>query len=366
MSDWIRRFEDDCKSQHLSQQTIDKYVNHLKFIRDKLKCNLENCRKESLLKAYAHYSNRKAAYHRYIGILIRQALRFLGRKELVEFVKLPKMSVIKKDRESNIKEKIIPAEDIKKLIEKAPNRQDRLLVYILYESGARAGEIYNIKIKDVQFDDYSGLVWLRGKSGTRRARIIECTPDLRDQINNHPEKGNPNARLFHYGIKGSSDFHIRTFNNVVRRLGERILGRPIHPHQFRHTRATLNSSLFTDREMMILFGWKRTDMIEIYSHLSQRDVDHKVLVMHGLKPKDEILKPLTEKRTCGSCNEENAPYAIYCNKCGAALSKVLGEQDTKEIVEQIIKNPEAFKILRDAMGDIVGAKLSPIEKRKKK
>ena len=40
-------------------------------------------------------------------------------------------------------------------------------------------------------------------------------------------------------------------------------------------------------------------------------------------------------------------------------------QDTKQLVEQIIKNPEAFKTLRDAMVDIVGAKLSPIEQKEK-
>ena len=48
------------------------------------------------------------------------------------------------------------------------------------------------------------------------------------------------------------------------------------------------------------------------------------------------------------------------------LGKELGEQDAKQLAQQIITNPEAFKVLQDAMVEIVGAKLSPIEKRKKK
>ncbi|MEE9459423.1 MAG: hypothetical protein V3V84_06665 [Candidatus Bathyarchaeia archaeon] len=40
-------------------------------------------------------------------------------------------------------------------------------------------------------------------------------------------------------------------------------------------------------------------------------------------------------------------------------------QDTKELAQQIIKNPEAFKVLQDAMVEIVGAKLSPIEQKEK-
>ena len=41
-------------------------------------------------------------------------------------------------------------------------------------------------------------------------------------------------------------------------------------------------------------------------------------------------------------------------------------QDTKELAQQIIKNPEAFKVLQDAMVQIVGAKLSPVEQERKR
>jgi hypothetical protein len=36
-------------------------------------------------------------------------------------------------------------------------------------------------------------------------------------------------------------------------------------------------------------------------------------------------------------------------------------QDTKQLAEQMVKNPETFKIFRDAMEEIVGAKLTPVE-----
>lgn len=43
--------------------------------------------------------------------------------------------------------------------------------------------------------------------------------------------------------------------------------------------------------------------------------------------------------------------------------QVVPQFDTKELVEQIIMNPSAFKILREALGEFVGAKLAPAEKR---
>jgi integrase len=77
-------------------------------------------------------------------------------------------------------------------------------------------------------------------------------------------------------------FNKQVLYRHIKILGWRILKKDIHPHMLRHTRATLDSKLFTDLELMLLFDWKRPDMIRVYSRLSMRDVDDKDLVLHGL------------------------------------------------------------------------------------
>jgi hypothetical protein len=125
---------------------------------------------------------------------------------------------------------------------------------------------------------------------------------------------------------------------------------------FRHTRATHDASHFTDSEMMLLFGWKTADMVRVYAHLSMRDVEEKDLALHGLKPREEILRPLVHVQRCPSCSEENAPIAIYCVKCGAilpnqqlsGLDRILAEP---EFMKRLI-NSESFKeALRKALGE---------------
>jgi len=66
----------------------------------------------------------------------------------------------------------------------------------------------------------------------------------------------------------------------------------------RHTKATEDSRYFTDREMMQLFGWKGPQMVGLYSHLSMRDVEGKDLMLRGMKPRAEVLRPLAEAQTC--------------------------------------------------------------------
>jgi integrase/recombinase XerD len=222
--------------------------------------------------------------------------------------------------------KILSREDRAKLIREAPTLQDRLIIELLDETGGRRGELWKLRIKDVQFEEVSGkttaILRLDGKTGVRNRRIYGSVADLRQQINDNPHRENPDMTLF-YEVKTGEPFSSLTFYRHVKRLGWTILKKNIHPHMFRHTRATEDCKLFTDREMMKLFGWKRPDQVTTYTHISMKDVDDKDLVLHGLKSKEEILRPLIEIVKCQKCGEENAPIALYCAKCG----EVLGPED---------------------------------------
>jgi hypothetical protein len=221
---------------------------------------------------------------------------------------------------------------------------------LLFETGARAGEIGNLKIRDVQFDEFSAIIALTGKTGTRKRRVFDAVPDLRAHLNDHPQKTNPDAPLF-LTQKGTP-FGYEAIYDLITTLGLRVLGRRIHPHQLRHTKATQDSKYFTDREMMSLYGWKSPVMVGTYSHLSMRDVDNKELAVHGLKPREEALRPLVHVQRCPTCNEENAPFSVYCAKCGRVLSSgsdiTAALQDSK-FIENLAKNQQFISALKEAL-----------------
>jgi integrase len=274
--------------------------------------------------------------------LIKQVLVFFERHDLNAKIRIP----ARPDPTKRIKDKTISDEDITKLIKGAPTLRDRLLVELLSELGSRRGEIYNLRIKDVQFDKYSAILTLTGKSGTRLRRVYSAVADLRTYINNHPHRDDPLAPLL-LQENGKPLTTAQSVYGVVRRLSKKVLGRPIHPHQFRHARATKDSSYFTDREMMKLYGWRKTDMVSVYSHISMKDVDDKDLVLHGLKSKEDILRPIAEVMKCPSCKTENAPFSVYCQKCGAVLSKQSTREAVQEEVRRILKEeyPQLVKEL---------------------
>jgi integrase len=346
-SSWVERFIEDRRLRNASPKTLRQYRWLLEGgFKGILGVDLDACTWEQLRAGLdkIHSRSKVSTYEGYCR-MARMCLNFLGRKELAEkvpHVKLP-------DPKDAISKKLIPKEDRQKLIAHAPTLQDRTMFELLDELGPRKTEIANLQIRHVQFDQYGAILTLTGKTGTRRRRVYGAVPDLRALINNHPHRDDPEAFLFLTEVgtpMNKNDAHI--LYNRIRKLGEKILGRSIHPHQFRHTKATEDSSLFTDREMMMLYGWSTPAMVSVYSHLSMRDVEEKDLVLHGMKKKEEVMRPISQIITCEACSHENAPVAIYCAECG----NVLGNQKLPaDIVDQLVKSKSFREALKKALDE---------------
>jgi integrase len=281
-------------------------------------------------------SNAEASYRR-ILITVKQVLKHLKRKEEAEEIPLP--------RKPEGRIVLLTKKEITKLLQSCVNIRDRLIIQFLTELGGRRGELVASRIKDIQFDQYSPIVWLRGKTGERRRRVYVSKVDLMQYLNNHPDHDNPNAP-FWITAQGKPLMYAG-FYKIVSKLGWKALGRQIYPHMFRHTRATEDSKRYTDTEMMKLFGWKTSDQVRVYSHLSMRDIDEKDLMLHGLKPASDAAEPLIETRRCPSCHAENGPVAIYCQECAAPLNSNQEAANLQKTVEEL---KLAVRILQDASG----------------
>lgn len=250
---------------------------------------------------------------------------------------------------------ILTQEEVKKLADACINPRDRALILLLYESGARAGEIISLDMKDLTFDEYGAVLILNGKTGMRRVRVIDSVPDLKTWLNNHPNSKDPNAALFpelrgkfnrlaHHGALG----HI--LKTAKMRCG---LQKRIHAHIFRHSRATHLAKDFTEQELKIIFGWTGSSrMPATYVHLSGADVDKKMLEKRGMieseaKNGNGNLKPIL----CANCNVENSPTARFCTQCGIAfflkdaMQKEQEKKDAVKLFEAIMKDEELKKAI---------------------
>lgn len=282
-----------------------------------------------------------------LKVSIKAFFKWLNKGEYPETVSWIKTHGFERRK---LPEDILTPQEVKQLADSCLNPRDRALILLLYETGARAGELIGLNIKDVAFDEYGAVLMLDGKTGMRRVRVIDCVPDLKAWLNNHPRAKEASAPLFlelrgKFNSLGNHATLANILNIAKKRTG---IQKRIYPHLFRHSRATHLAKEFTEQELKIIFGWSGgSRMPATYVHLSGADLDRKMLEKHGLvmsdskKVKDE-MKPII----CKNCHCENSSTARFCGQCGIAfflkdaMEKEQEKKDAAKLFEAIFKDEE--------------------------
>jgi integrase/ribosomal protein L40E len=219
-------------------------------------------------------------------------------------------------------EELLSRDEANSLIEAADHPRDRAYAAVSDESGARPSEILSMRIRSVVFDQYGAVIIVNGKTGERRIRLITSAPLLATWLENHPKRMEPSEPVWvnvgstrHGGI-----FDYNAARKLLRELGKKAnVRKRIYPYLFRHSTATYLANHLTEAQMCTYFGWKQgSRMPSYYVHLSGRDIDERMLELHGIKQEtQERLKDTV--KICGRCNTKNAPVAKFCSRCGLAL-----------------------------------------------
>jgi len=113
----------------------------------------------------------------------------------------------------------------------------------------------------------------------------------------------------------------RGVNSLLHDIAARAgIRKRVHPHLFRHSRATKLANYLTEAQMKQYFGWvQNSDMASVYVHLSGRDVDKALLALNGIAVNDKEEQEKFRAKTCPRCKLKNSPDSKFCNACGLAL-----------------------------------------------
>jgi len=213
-------------------------------------------------------------------VMCRRFYRWLrGTDEYPPEVRWIKPGVIAAHRK--LPEALLTETDVRGMTQQADFGRDRALIVSLYESGCRVGEIGQLKIRHVEFDQHGARLIVRGKTGMRRVRVVRAASLLHKWLEVHPHRDNPDAPLW-VGVRGQNRHRIMTRDAIARVLSRSALRagikKQIHPHLFRHSRATHLASRLTEAQLKEMFGWAAgSDQAATYVHLSGRNVDDAVL-----------------------------------------------------------------------------------------
>jgi integrase/recombinase XerD len=355
---WIQRIHTDLKDNEPDKQDVLKFVDYLQEkdksilwivrcitallqLRKELGKPFSQVTKEDIKKLFEWMNNKeyKASTHEKFRVILKIFYKVVyGNNEIYpDCVKWFSVTVGKevnsKEKSLDIKE-YLEEEEIPILIDNAPTLQKKALLAIFYEAGCRPEEGLRLTNLDVKLDTNGAILFLRGKTGERRVRIVSFAKLLQQWLDIHPLK---HQKQFPLWLSQATNYNNQPLGlrGAQKIIEEALIKAKLDKHRrlylLRHSRATHLCKWFTEAQMCVFFGWQQgTKVVRRYIHLSGKDLDNTLLsISEGKQVITKQAEYLLKIATCNRCAETLSPSQKFCGRCG--LTTTLAEQYTKEM-----------------------------------
>jgi len=312
----------------ISKQRSVKYVNHLIVLARTAGCALRKLDRkgvEALVGKINAANYTEHTKHDY-KIILKKYFQWLRKcdEEEQEYPEEVRWIKAKFKKKRLVPEALISPEELKKLVEAAENPRDKAFILTHYDGGFRIGETLSMKVLSMEFDKYSAVARVDGKTGPRRVRLTIAAPALASWISMHPFRNDPNAPLWvGIGTVGRNQpLSYAGARALLRRLAKKTgFKKRIYTHLMRHSRATELANILTEAQMKEHLGWvPGSDMPSTYVHLSGRDVDGALLKAHGVTVDEETKQRVAIALIkCSRCGQNISSETQFCPACGMVL-----------------------------------------------
>ena len=398
MREQMRGFETDfCKGRKLAIPTSEGYVRNLYYLALALAAKGRSDFTQTKRADLEEYLKSFEAKSRSVGIWARTSIkvfyrwlkysteknpdvRRLGTIRKTPFPELVAWVEIGAPEQCKIEKRdLLTADELKRMLGATTNIRDRAFISLLIDSGARLGEILNLKIEDVHFetDDVFVRIKVSKSKKVRDVYLIDSAHDLRNWLEGHPAKSKPNFGSAFLFVPIKSEKMRLNYPFLVERRGSEIIERAaaragvekrVWAHGFRHISATRSRVIgMSDQAMKTKFGWStRSHMAERYGHMDAKDVHYLELKARGLAVENHEEK--SEVRRCLRCNTVNGNLVDRCASCGAPTDpkkyagEIVGRVENEERIKRLeASNEKISKMLFDVLKNPDGYKEHPLK-----
>ena len=322
----LLEFSESLVLEGLSKPRMIRCLFTMQNLAKKLECDLDKAQKKHLkgIVSALQIGNYSPWTKRTYKCIIRRFYKWLYKADdYPDIVSWINIRVSKSEVKLPSEGDLLKEEEVKKILAAAHHPRDKAFISVLWESGARIGEVGNLILQNVVFDKYGFFITLLGKTGSRKIRLISSTPYLSTWISNHPFRDDKRSPLW---INVGTTNHHKKMNypnmrKLLSTLFERAgINKRCNPHMFRHSRATFMASHLTEFQMNQYFGWiQGSGMPATYVHLNGRDVDNAILEMNGIKNNTKKEENKFKPIICPRCDTINPSDNTHCLKCAGII-----------------------------------------------
>jgi integrase/recombinase XerD len=234
-------------------------------------------------------------------------------------------------------------DEILSIIKYEPYKRNKAALALLWDLDARNHEVTLLKIKHIRLRERygEGEIPHEAKTGTGPILLTCSFPYVRDWLNEHPFKNEPNARLI-CNLQNGSAISPDSLWTVMKQLRKRIIclvesssitneeekkrlthiinTKKWNPYCIRHSAITSDSDFLPEYALKKKVRWSMNSK-QGARYIKRRmgnDLKQKILVQNGI-----ILEQQVERKpsilNCPRCNLVNAIENKYCSKCSYPL-----------------------------------------------
>ena len=233
-------------------------------------------------------------------------------------------------------------QEVEQLYRECRTAEQRFVVAMLFDSGARAQEFLNIRYEDIYLpegkDNFVKLALKEEYSKTKGRTISLYWRYSLDAVQEYLRE------RIAAGIKASDPIFIGSYNGMrmfLHRLGQRVLQRSVHPHLFRHSSATYYANKLNRQELCYRYGWKfSSNMPDIYisrAGMETKDLDQKFTHTELSQLKDDLTAVRQETRIKDETIQKMSQTIEQLQTNLESINRILAHHPTVQDVEAAIQ-----------------------------
>ena len=268
--EYLEMFINAKKIEGCSERTLKYYRSSVQHMFSRIETPVRKITTEQLREYLTGYQKINNCGKSTVDNIRRNISSFFSWLEEEDHIlKSPVRRIHKIKTKTKVKE-TISDEDIERLRDHCEVTRDIAIIDLLYSTGIRVGELVNLDIKDINFEERECIVYGKGEKERRVYFDAKAKLHLQNYISSRKDN---NPALFVTLDAPHERLKISGVEIRLRELGRKLNLTRIHPHKFRRTMATraIDKGMPIEQVQKLL-GHSQIDTTMHYAIVNQTNV----------------------------------------------------------------------------------------------
>lgn len=253
-----------------SPRTIQYYKATAEDFLSQIEVPLRKVSTEMLRKYLSDYQDKNGCSKVTVDNIRRNLSSFFSWLEEEDHILKSPIRRIHKIKTKTVVKDVISDENMELLRDNCEVKRDLAIIDLLFSTGMRVGELVNLDIEDINFEERECIVYGKGNKERKVYFDARTKLHLQDYLNSRTDSGKALFVTLNYPY---DRLKISGVEIRLRSLGRQLNIEKVHPHKFRRTMATraIDKGMPIEQVQKLL-GHQQIDTTMQYAMVNQSNV----------------------------------------------------------------------------------------------